>query len=104
MREIRLYGSVRGVPGNRHSYRDPPNLCNEALCVFPVLSLLPLRRTGLRARHLRRAGRARRRQDREWRPRPALQYCVPPCELSSLFFVPWVTEAIGTSEYHDAPF
>jgi hypothetical protein len=23
MRENRLYGSVRGVPGNRHSYRDP---------------------------------------------------------------------------------
>jgi hypothetical protein len=23
MREIRSYGSVRGVPGNRHSYRDP---------------------------------------------------------------------------------
>jgi hypothetical protein len=23
MREIRTYGSVRGVPGNRHSYRDP---------------------------------------------------------------------------------
>jgi len=22
MREIRSYGSVRGVPGNRHSYRD----------------------------------------------------------------------------------
>jgi hypothetical protein len=22
MREIRSFGSVRGVPGNRHSYRD----------------------------------------------------------------------------------
>ncbi len=22
MREIRSYGSVRGAPGNRHSYRD----------------------------------------------------------------------------------
>jgi hypothetical protein len=26
MREILTYGSVRGVPGNRHPYRDtPPN-------------------------------------------------------------------------------
>ena len=29
MREIRSYGSVRGVPGNRHPYRDPTKRCRR---------------------------------------------------------------------------
>ena len=35
MREIRPYGSVRGVPGDRHPYRDPSN---------PVSTLEPAQR------------------------------------------------------------
>jgi hypothetical protein len=27
MRECRTYGSVRGVPGDRHPYRDSLNTC-----------------------------------------------------------------------------
>jgi hypothetical protein len=43
MREIRTYGSVRGVPGNRHSYRNhdqqyPLVFCNNALLNTTPLS------------------------------------------------------------------
>lgn len=30
MREFRSYGSVRGVLGNQHSYRDQLTLCKSA--------------------------------------------------------------------------
>ena len=35
MREIRSYGSARGVPGNRHSYRNykPHNIGTLVACV-----------------------------------------------------------------------
>jgi hypothetical protein len=36
-----MYGSVRGVPGDRHSYRDPFNGIKHILCQYlrPCLSL-----------------------------------------------------------------
>jgi len=39
MREIRSYGSVRGVPGNRHPYRDSAN-SDDRLCPVVGYALL----------------------------------------------------------------
>ena len=39
MREIRSYGSVRGVPGNRHPYRDPSKRINTSKPLQPALLL-----------------------------------------------------------------
>jgi hypothetical protein len=39
VREIRSPGSVRGVPGNRHSYRD--TFGHSCKCVVPIPDYIP---------------------------------------------------------------
>ena len=51
MREIRSYGSVRGVPGNRHPYRDPTSQRRERGARVPLTGIRLAIRTTRRGGH-----------------------------------------------------
>jgi hypothetical protein len=44
-----MYGSVRGVPGDRHSYRDPSTIHRIPLCISVFELLFADKKTKVKA-------------------------------------------------------